>query len=80
MAENAAEIVIRPQGQAEQTAEQTAEQAKKTAETLLTEVLLASPEDYVFKFNPETQVDEALVADFRRFYLRNIHFSFLFQQ
>ena len=67
MAENAAEIVIRPQGQAEQTAEQTAEQAKKTAETLLTEVLLASPEDYVFKFNPETQVDEALVADFRRF-------------
>lgn len=67
MAENAAEIVIRPQGQAEQQAEQTAEQAKKTAETLLTEVLLASPEDYVFKFNPETQVDEALVADFRRF-------------
>lgn len=29
MAENAAEIVIRPQGQAEQQAEQTAEQAKK---------------------------------------------------
>lgn len=45
-----------------------AEQNGQAAEaTLLTKALLASPEDYVFQFAPETIVDTALIEDFKRF-------------
>lgn len=48
------------------TAEQ-ALQAKEAQETLLTKALLTGPEDYVFRFLPETVVDTALIEDFKRF-------------
>lgn len=51
---------------AEQQA-QLAQQVSEAQETLLTKALLASPEDYVFEFAPETVVDTALIEDFKRF-------------
>lgn len=70
-----AEIVIRPQENGTMQEEaakaalatQTAAQEQKIKETLLTQNALASPEDYVFQFAPETQVDSALIEEFRRF-------------
>lgn len=44
-----------------------AETAGAAQETLLTKALLASPDDYVFQFAPETVVDTALIDEFRRF-------------
>lgn len=44
-----------------------AETVGSAQETLLTKALLASPDDYVFQFAPETVVDTALIDEFRRF-------------